>query len=97
MQHLFSAESVDSPLDLFTAPQHRVHTALSLLPDGRLKIYSSASQDEEGVFAASQSKIRCARWTHLALVWYPRIGGHPNLRVFRPILLKFNYLLYFVS
>jgi len=82
MQQIFSAESVDSSPDLFTAPQHRVHTALSLLPDGRLKIYSSATPDEEGVFAASQAKVRCARWTHLALIWYPRMGGHPNLRMF---------------
>ena len=88
MQQLFSAESMVPLPDPRTPPQPRVHTALSLLPDGRLKIFSSAAPDEECVFLAPQAKIRCARWTHLALVWYPRIGGHPNLRVSR--LLKYT-------
>jgi hypothetical protein len=87
MQQLFSAETVilSSP-DLCTPSQPRVHTALSLLQDGQLRVYSSSAPDEEGVFSASQARIRCARWTHLALVWYPRVGGHPNLRMFRVLL-----------
>lgn len=89
-QLLFSAESkAHSSPDLFGPPQVQVHAALSILPDGRLKMYSSASVDEDHVFTAYQSKIRCARWTHLVLVWYPRMGGHPNLRM-RIFFMKGN-------
>ena len=57
-----------------------MHLRLSLRPDGRLRVFSSAAPDEEVVFDASpNSKVKRGRWTHLSLVWYPKKGGNPNL------------------
>jgi hypothetical protein len=61
--------------------QSRIHFELSLLSNGRLKMFSSAAPDQDGTFrASSHAKVRKGRWIHLALIWYPNMGGHPNLR-----------------
>ncbi|KAJ3506661.1 hypothetical protein NLJ89_g6748 [Agrocybe chaxingu] len=53
---------------------------LSLRSDGKLRVFSNTAPDDETVFTAS--RVRRGRWSHLALVWYPKKGSNPNLRLF---------------
>jgi hypothetical protein len=77
---LSSESSMVSPA-MVVPVKSRIHFELSLLSNGRLKMFSNAASDQDGIFrASSHSKVRRGHWVHLALIWYPKMGGHPNLR-----------------
>lgn len=68
---LFSAFS--SATTGYTQPLLR----LSLLPDGKISIFSNAAPNDVPIF--SSSRLKKSRWTHVSFVWYPKKGSHPNL------------------
>jgi len=47
--------------------------------------YDGTQQElKEVIFSSPASKLRKGRWTHVALVWYQRRGGNPNLSTSTP-------------
>ncbi|KAF4609487.1 hypothetical protein D9613_012349 [Agrocybe pediades] len=81
-----------------TQQHQQVLLKLSMRTDGRLCIASNGFSDKanakgassgkepqemkEVIFSSPTSKLRKGRWTHIALVWYQRRGGNPNLRLY---------------
>ncbi|KAF9531325.1 hypothetical protein CPB83DRAFT_848844 [Crepidotus variabilis] len=80
---LFSAVAVPRTISIHNHQESRVYLQLSLLVDGRLRMRSTGAADADATFAtAPNARVKRGRWTHLTIVWYPRKGGHPNLRLY---------------